>query len=116
MRTQQNISYVWTTSSFISQKTMTISGRSVTNYGSLNLTDISILTGLNDTLGMARTIVHILTSSLSKYHVLTLDGYRFTIGFLYTVIPQLLYSYFTAFRVSVFPCLFLNSFCLWGGF
>ena len=57
----ENTSYVWTTSSFISQKTMTISGRSVTNYGSLDLTDISILTGLNDTLGMARTIVHILT-------------------------------------------------------
>ena len=44
----------------------------LTNYGSLDLTDISILTG--DTLGMARTIVNILTSLLSKYHSLTLES------------------------------------------
>ena len=46
----------------------------LTNYGSLDLTDISILTGLSDTLGMARTIVHILTSLLSNCHLLTLES------------------------------------------
>ena len=53
---------------------LTISGISASNYASLDLTDISISTGLNDNLGMARTIVHILTTSLSKYHYFTNSG------------------------------------------